>query len=86
MIIIGLDIGRERHQFHVVEPSKRTLDTGCVPNASWAYDAWADHMESAFGTEIQVAIESTNGLASPKTSTWLSVDGGSYRSNASTAR
>ena len=65
MINIGLDTGRERHQFHIVDATKGTRDTGCLPNASWAYEAWAGNIESTYGADIQLAIESCNGLASP---------------------
>lgn len=68
MINIGLDTGRERHQFHIVDATdgiRETRDTGCLPNASWAYEAWAGNVESTYGADIQLAIESCNGLASP---------------------
>ena len=61
MINIGLDTGRERHQFHILDASKGTRDTGFLPNTSWAYEAWAGHIESAYGLNVQLAIESCNG-------------------------
>lgn len=65
MINIGLDTGRERHQFHILDQGRTTRDTGILPNASWAFEAWAEHIESTHGPNIQIAVEARNGLASP---------------------
>jgi len=64
MISIGLDLGREAHQFHIIE-GKRTLETGVISNASWAVEPWVLHVEATYGTGVQLAIESVNGLATP---------------------
>ena len=66
MICIGLDVGREKHDYVVMGQSREPVLDGTFPNESWAFSAWCEHVESVCGaTEIRLAYETANGLATP---------------------
>ena len=66
MICIGLDVGREKHDYVVMSQSREPVLEGTFPNESWAFSAWCEHVESVCGTtEIRLAYETANGLATP---------------------
>lgn len=66
MICIGLDVGREKHDYVVMNRGREPFLEGTFPNESWAFLAWCEHVESVCGTtEIRLAYETANGLATP---------------------
>lgn len=66
MICIGLDVGREKHDYVVMNESREPVLDGTFPNESWAYSAWCEHVENVCGpTEVRLAYETANGLATP---------------------
>lgn len=65
VIVVGMDVGREQHLFHVINQEKKALEAGILPNASWAFKAWFIHIEETFGEEVVLALETRNGLATP---------------------
>jgi transposase len=64
VIFVGLDIGRESHRYCVLDANKTVLDKGVLPNASWAFDGWARHIEDRDG-DVVVGLETQSGLSSP---------------------
>lgn len=66
MVCIGLDVGREKHDYVVMNQSREPFLDGTFPNESWAFSAWCEHVESVCGTtEVRLAYETANGLATP---------------------
>jgi transposase len=66
MVCIGLDVGREKHDYVVMGQGREPFLDGTFPNESWAFSAWCEHVESVCGTtEIRLAYETANGLATP---------------------
>lgn len=64
MIFVGLDTARASHRFCVTDASKQVVDKGILPNASWAMEAWCQHVEQ-FDSEVVVGLETQGGMASP---------------------
>ena len=66
MICIGLDVGREKHDYVVMNRSREPVLDGTFPNESWAFSAWCEHVENVCGTtKVRLAYETANGLATP---------------------
>lgn len=66
MVCIGLDVGREKHDYVVMSQGQEPFLDGTFPNESWAFSAWCEHVENVCGTtEIRLAYETANGLATP---------------------
>lgn len=66
MIFIGMDNGRVSHRIVVVNERQEVVKKGTIPNESWAFTAWCEHIEKAFpGEEIVVGIEEGGGMSTP---------------------
>ena len=66
MVCIGLDVGREKHDYVVMGQDRETVLDGVFPNESWAFAAWCQHVEDVCGTtKVRLAYETANGLAMP---------------------
>lgn len=66
MVCIGLDVGREKHDYVVMNEGRERFLDGTFPNESWAFTAWCEHVEGVCGTtKIRLAYETANGLATP---------------------
>jgi transposase len=61
-----MDNGRVKHNYVVLDEAQKRLKHGVIPNESWAFEAWCEHIERAYpDQDIVVGLEEGGGMSSP---------------------